>query len=185
MDEQPNNKVTQPPDGLQVIFFQPIHSNAPEGVVDIVPRWQQLANRIGKAELAQRVEISSFLADLPRLIKGENPSQVALRLAETSKSYSRHTEFWKLLVVSFCSTLYTSGRTTPETLDKIITIIVKSSETKYLDQIRRGAKFANEIIADWAMTGTESKIGCLDRATQAVLQGNFHPLPLDHSVDGF
>lgn len=185
MNQQPNEESNPHPDGLQVIFYEPVHSKETDGGVASIPRWQQLANRIGKVELAQRVEISSFTADLPRLIEGETPVQVALRLAETASSCCRDTELWKLLVVSFCSTLYTSGRAAPETLDKIITVLVKTSDTKYLDQIKRGAKFANEIIAAWAMTGTENKMRCLDRATQAVLQGNFHPLPGHRCIDKF
>lgn len=185
INQQPNEEPNPPPDRLQVIFYEPAHSKEADGGVASIPRWQQLANRIGKVELTQRVEISSFTAELTQLTDGETPCQVALRLAETASSSCRDTEFWNLLVVSFCSTLYTSGRAAPETLDKIITHVVKTFNYKYLDQIRRGAKFANEIIAAWAMTGTESKIRCLDRATQAVLQGNFHPLPGHRCIDRF
>lgn len=170
--DQPDGQAPQPLDGLQIVFYEPIQPQPTEDGVDNRPRWQQLADRIGKFEPAERIEVSSLTSSLGRLASGERPCQIALRLARSIQSSTKDKAILELIVVSFCFVLYSSGRAAPEAIDEILTVLIQSSSVRYLDQVKRGAKLANEIIAEWSMTGIEDRFDCLDRATQIILQGN-------------
>lgn len=80
----------------------------------------------------------------------------------------------ELLILSLCSVLSSSGRAAPERLDEILKLLVKSSDPRYLDRLKRGAKFANEIISARAIKHGGNELEHLGRAAQAILQGIFN-----------
>ncbi|KAF3760098.1 hypothetical protein M406DRAFT_104602 [Cryphonectria parasitica EP155] len=176
---------------FSVVFYDP---NQPsEGrLINDEPkaRWERLADRIVSAQgrLYARLETPA-LADLglaPRAGQDKTPDaggnhllDITTRLGHGTKLATPGRELRELLFASICSILYASGRAAPEELDRIMGICVQSSNSRYLDRLKRGAKIANEIIALWAVPEDHAcRNGCqldtqlqrLDQATQAILQ---------------
>lgn len=166
------------PDDFEVIPFQPDQpvSRPRRHLRKATPptkRWERLAGRIGlPTELNQRI---GALGLVQRLLfcRNDTPSEAALLLAAGLRSMNDtdHTTA-ALVLTSLCAVLYYSGQSAPETLDQILCSFVQSSNTKYLDRIKRGARLANETIAGWACEGDGDQLQRLDRATRAVLQGS-------------
>lgn len=165
------------PDDFEVIIFQPGQP---------VPRsrrrqrkggpptkkWERLAGRVGlPAELNPRIDALGLVRRL-LFCRNNMPIEAALLLADGLGSMNDTEQTTAgLVLTSLCATLDRSGKR-PETLDRILRKLVQSSNTKYLDRIKRGAILANETIADWAAQGDGDQLQRLDRATQAVLQGS-------------
>ncbi|KUI70764.1 hypothetical protein VM1G_11674 [Cytospora mali] len=141
---------------LQVILYQSNHPDQP---------LQRTSSASGRIELQYLVGVLPYSG-------ADTALQAASRLATTP---SGEQSISKLLLASICTILYTSGSAAPEQLDQILQKVVRSTNIKYLDKIKRGARVANEIASTWAEKSAEdSDLLCrLDRATQAVLQGVF------------
>lgn len=154
---------------LEVIFYDPNQTTTNRNTYPAKPPWQKLADRIGTVR-PTRLEVQHLVECLPAAPAGEKPLDTVSRLA--LGVFSEHERSVReLVLISLCSILSTSGRAAPEQLDKVMMTLVTSSEPRYLDRLKRGARFANEIIATWAAKDINDGLRGLDRATQAVLQG--------------
>lgn len=172
---------TEPPasDQLNIIFYDPTKPSESKRDKKIaMPRWQQLADRIGMAaQTGKRLDVVALLDSFqPHETDNKTPIDIASELAQSINAADPEASVRKLIVMSLCSILSTSGRAAPEELDSIINVLLKSTNPKYLDRAKRGAKMANEIIAEWALAPPSKgdPIERLDQATNAILQGMFH-----------
>ncbi|CAN8104377.1 unnamed protein product [Discula destructiva] len=133
------------PVNFDVIFYNPEQPRADKRLPSAVrPKWKQLAERIGAGKPFARLEAQTLLADFPPAVGSEKPVDTAKRLA---------------------SDIVAKG-------DRIIRelLLVSFSEPRYLDRLKRGATFANTIIAELASRGPGNEAQQLDYATQTVLQ---------------
>lgn len=184
---EPSESGTKPPasDQLNIIFYDPTNPSQSNPDKKIArPRWQQLADRIGTAaQTGKRLDVVALLASFTRHeTDNEVPIVFASKLSRSINAADPEAAVQKLILVSLCSVLSTSGRAAPEELDNIMNVLLKSTNTRYLDRAKRGAKMANEIIAEWALASPSEgdPIQRLDRATHAILQGMCHfLLPLE------
>lgn len=164
-----------PPKNLEFIYYNPDHQEpATKPRIPTQPKWRELAERIGMSKSFPRLGLEAFFED--DVPCNERPLDTALRLSQSIQNTHVSKDkrpICELLLLSLCSVLSISGRAAPEELDQVLKTIVKSSDPKYLDSIKRGARFSNVIIAEWAAkgVGTEQLEERLDRATQAVFQG--------------
>lgn len=81
----------------------------------------------------------------------------------------------EFILVSLCAVLATSSRAAPEQIDEVLRMVVNSFEPRYLDRLKRGARFANVIISELASRLRGDEMQRLDRATQIILQGICSP----------
>lgn len=159
---------------LTIVFYTPppVSNNESASTSDTEPRWQKLAKRAGTIA-GSRLDVHTLLEHIPPSTSGDTPLQTASKLSTYVSSLDGERKgFIEFLLVSLCAVLYESGRAAPEKIDEILKAVVKSSNPRYLDRVRRGVKLANQIIAEWATCDSTSvdKLQRLDRATQAVLQ---------------
>lgn len=164
------NDTTQ--DGLRIIFYDPDQeSNAPSIARrgSDIPIWERLADQL-PGPTTQRLKAEDYLKLFPPSL-GETALEVAAGLASglSHDKEQRHTS--GLLLLSICATLDISGRVAPEEIDEVIKTLTSSRKPKYLDKLKRGARVANEIIAEWAERGDGNRLQQLDQATQVILQG--------------
>lgn len=174
--QRPFDETTsQSSDQLDIVFYDPEQSSRASNQEKARPRWQKLADRIGTArgKAAERLQVSVPLSGCPSYAESETPLSFASQLAQSITTAMPEVALQELLFMSLCSVLSVSGRASPEELDQVISTVVKSTNHRYLDRLKRGAKMANEIIAEWAADGISDTVQRLDRATQAVLQGAF------------
>lgn len=163
----------QPSDELQFLFYQPGRPDHPFSAPTKPPKrakWEKLSDRIGlAAKLPERLDPSTFLAMLSPHT-GETALEAASRLATNSSPVEKANR--ELILISICNILYNSGRVSPEQLDDLIKMVVRSSLPSYFDKIKRGARVANQIIAGWAERHANGDLLYrLDQATQAILRG--------------
>lgn len=161
-------------DSLEIIFHDPAPPSGPSATDKQrprLPRWQKLANRIGSGRGYQRLQFQTLALYLRPGTNNERPLDTASRLAVNISAAGDDRSILELLLVSFCSVLSTSGRAAPEQVDNVMQTIINSSKPRYLDRIKRGATFANKLIAEWAANSSGHELQRLDRATQAVLKG--------------
>lgn len=135
-----------------------------------MPTWERLAGHISAATVFPRLRAEDCLQLLP-----ENSGDTALGAASTlASSISQDKERRNIqgfILLSLCLVLDMSGRASRAKIDSIIEVLTKSSKPRYLDTLKRGARVANEIIAEWAGRCSGDHLQHLDQATQAVLQG--------------
>lgn len=176
-----NVDIMSPSNQLDIIFYDPSNpSSSNLNKQQHKPRWQKLADRIGTSQSSalatKRLDVATLIGSYqPSNIHGGTPIAYAYAFARNIHPFEPEVAARELLLVSLCSVLSISGRVAPEELDAILNIFLKSTNPKYLDRVKRGAKLANELIAEWALvaTGTQDPIRRLDRATQAILQGMY------------
>lgn len=181
MEHSGNMDMVSPPDQLDIIFYDPSNpSSSSSNKQKDRPRWQKLADRIGiiksRALATKRLDIATLLGSYqPSNVQNGTPIAFAYGFARNIHASEPEVAVRELLLVSLCSVLSTSGRAVPEELDAIMNIVLRSKSPKYLDRVKRGAKLANELIAEWALatTSIQDPIRRLDRATQAILQGTY------------
>lgn len=164
-------------ENLEIIFYDPGQNLRPAKQVTTQPKWRELVERIGISIGTRRLEAQAFLDCAPEHCN-ERPLATAFRLAHNVHGLNEEKPIRELLLLSLCSVLSISGRAAPEELDEVLKVLVRSSEPRYLDRLKKGAKFANELIAEWAVKGVGTERERLDRATQAIFQGTFsflHP----------
>lgn len=132
-------------------------------------KWERLTNRIGSSPI-QRLEANHCLDLFPPAC-GETALDMAAGYAAGLPRQRDERLVSSFLLLSLCATLDISGRVAPEEVDKVIQTLTTSTKPKYLDKLKRGARVANEIIAEWAKRGGGDRLHRLDQATQAILQG--------------
>lgn len=166
-----------PANDLQIVFYQPNRPHRPFAEAPSKPqsqkRWMRYADQIWMVQgPLKRIQVSDIIAALPESIAPV--SKAASLLGERPELDQRINR--PFLQTAFCDLLYTSGQAIPEDLDAVLKehIASKSSNTRYLDKLKRGSRIANSIVVEWARRGSEASselVSRLDRATHAVLQG--------------
>ncbi|KAH8768406.1 hypothetical protein F5883DRAFT_71071 [Diaporthe sp. PMI_573] len=134
-----------------------------------MPMWERLADHISTATISPRLSVEDCLQLLPKYT-GDTALEAASSLASSISQDKERRGIQGFLLLSLCIVLDMSGRATREKIDSIIEVLTKSSKPRYLDTLKRGARVANEIIAEWAGRRGGDHLQQLDQATQAVLQ---------------
>lgn len=135
-----------------------------------LPMWERLADHISTATISPRLSVEDCLQLLPKY-SGDTALEAASSLASSISQDKERRGIQGFLLLSLCIVLDMSGRATRAKIDSIIEVLTKSSKPRYLDTLKRGARVANEIIAEWAGRRGGDHLQQLDHATQAVLQG--------------
>lgn len=173
MDDESEHRSTQPSD-LEIIFYLPDHAGGrsvpPTSRGSGVPTWERLTDHINSATTPPRLNVEECL-QLLQNCSGDTPLEAASSLASSISQDKERRGIQGILLLSLCIVLDMSGRATRERIDSIIEVLTKSSKPRYLDTLKRGARVANEIIAEWAGRRGGDHLQQLDQATQAVLQG--------------
>lgn len=173
MDDGNEHEPTQPTD-LEIIFYLPDHavgvSLPPVNRGSGIPTWERLAGHISTATTFPRLRVEECLQLLPKY-SGDTALQAASSLASSISQDKERRSIQGILLLSLCIVLDMSGRAPRAKIDSIIEVLTKSSKPRYLDTLKRGARVANEIIAEWAGRRGGDHLQQLDQATQAVLQG--------------
>lgn len=177
MANESEEKPDQPFGDLEVILYQP---NI-DGTMTIprlprpkprsnLPMWERLTDHVGAVSILQRLQVQ----DCVRLLSGcirSTGLEAASSLAENLSKDKDERSIEGMLLLSLCAVLEASGRASPEDIDRIIRVLTKSCKPKYLDALKRGALFLNQLIASWAEQQGGNRLRSLDQATQVVLQG--------------
>lgn len=183
-----NTATSQPKTMDDIIFYDPNQPELSRSGLNRKkphrPAWQRLAERVARPapDTTEPLDVAELLHSCQPCESDtsgshghkKQPLEFASEFARRIHASGSEVAVQQLLLISICSVLSISGRASPEELDVIIRTVSKSSGTRYLDRIKRGAKMANEIISEWALEATQSKENPaqrLHRATQAVLQG--------------
>lgn len=166
-DQQPIS-----PNNMQVIFYLP--NQPPASRRSDTPIWERLMNRVGSGIIARRLRIQDCLELFP-ISSGSTSLDIASNLTTSLSHNKEERAIQTFVLLSLCALLDISGRVAPEEIDNIIKTITKSIKPKYLDTLKRGARVANEIIAEWAerQGSGGDRLQQLDKATQSVLQGGY------------
>lgn len=132
-------------------------------------RWEKLTGRITTQEPTRILLAEELVGPMPFPKTDGALEAASLYASRLSLEKSRRCR-QSLVLLSLCTVLYHSGQA-PDEIDTIIRTIAKSSNAKYLDTLKRGARIANEIIAKWAERSGGDQLQRLGQATQMVLQG--------------
>lgn len=171
MDNRGDQKSVSPRT-LQIIHYLP--NQPPASRRSETPIWEKLTDQIGSNAITQRFHTQDCLR-LFSEASGKTALEIASNLANSLSHNKEERAIQSFLLLSLCAILDISGRAAPEQIDNIIKSLTKSTKPKYLDTLKRGARIANKIIAEWA--GRQGPGGDhlqqLDEATQAILQGGY------------
>lgn len=161
------------PEELEIIFYAPDqNSNTDQPTTrrrSDIPIWERLTDQLQRPT-TQRLKAEEYLKLFPPSI-GETALEITRDLASGLSHDKEQRHISGLLLLSLCATLDHSGRVAPEEIDEVIRTLTTSKNPKYLDKLKRGARVANKIIAQWAERKGGDQLLQLDRATQAILQG--------------
>lgn len=165
---------------LEILFYMPPPVDETRAPVarrrSRMPIWERLADQLGSP--TQRLEAQDCLKLFPTC-SGETVLEITTNLASNLPHNKQDRLIASFLLLSICTTLDISGRAAPEEIDKIIQTLTTSKKPKYLDKLKRGARTANEAIAEWVERNdseSNDRLHQLDQATQAILQSRYQLL---------
>lgn len=157
---------------LQFVFYLP--NQPPVSRRSEIPIWEKLTHQVGSIVITRRFHLHDCLK-LFSHSRADTALEAASNLGTSLSPDKGERAIQSFLLLSLCALLDVSGRAAPEEIDGIVKVVTKSTKLKYLDTIKRGARVANEIIAEWAgrqdSSGNLDHLQQLDKATQGILQG--------------
>lgn len=149
MEETKSDNDQRPasPNNLQIVFYLP--NQSPASRRSKTPTWERLTEQVGSAIVTQRFHLQDCLK-LFSVSCGDTALEIASNLTRSLSHNKKERATQCLLLLSLCTVLDVLGRAAPEEIDEIVGSLTKSTKMKYLDELKRGARVANEIIAAWA-----------------------------------
>lgn len=160
---------------FKVVFYEPgSNDQAGERQRSRRDRWEYYVDLILNGLSSDRQDVTaSFVRSLPASVD-EDLIETARRLGEDVRRDTGNTTrpFKELLLATLCMVLHKRNRYTPEQIDPVLKVVWKSSTTKYLDTLKRGARVASEVILEWpAKQGAGQDLQQLGLATSALYTG--------------